>query len=131
MIKPVTMVILAYGTKGNITKVRNASAAFLKEENDEAGDECFVDDKALAIYEHILSERWDDTVVLKKPTKSQEGIMVTLPDVHQRMVTEWIQEMVVAKTCVLFASWYSPNDDEHHQMLAADSDKWFDTRDGQ
>jgi hypothetical protein len=51
-----------------------------------------------------------------------------LPEMNERMVTEWMHELPIAKTCVAFATWFSPREQQNWQLLMADGGRWSEIR---
>jgi hypothetical protein len=127
-IKPVTIRLIAYGQKANIAAIRLRAARLLKDEHGIVDPAALVDAKALAVYDEIIATRLDDEVVLKKPTPSQAGIIITLTEMNERMVNEWIYELPIAKSCVAFATWVSPREGLAWQLLMADGGRWAESR---
>jgi hypothetical protein len=128
LIKPITVRLLAYGQKANIAKVRKAACDLLDDEHDAIDPSWFVDRPGVEVFNEIVATRWDAEIALKKPSPSQLGIQIVMPDVHERITTEWLYELPIAKTCVLFASWHSTKDDGNWQLLAAEGDRWSERR---
>lgn len=127
-IKPITVTLLAYGTKANIAAIRKAATAQIEDDHDQADPSLFLERPAEDIHADIEAARWDPTAVLKKPGPSQAGLQVTMPDMHERMTTAWLNELKVARTCVVFASWFSEAEQERCQMLCAEGEHWMDRR---
>ncbi len=122
-IKPITIRLLAYGQKANLAAIRTRAAAMLKEEHGTVEAAWFADAKAADVHAEVVAKRRDTEVELKKPSPSQDGIILTLPEVNERMVTEWIHELPVARTCVLFATWYSSRESLAWQLLVIDGER--------
>ena len=127
-IKPITIRLIAYGQKANIAAISLRAARLLKEEHGSVDPAALVEAKGLAVYEEIVATRLDGEVALKKPTPSQAGIVITLGEVNERMVIEWIYELPVAKSCVAFATWVSPREGLAWQLLMADGGRWSESR---
>jgi hypothetical protein len=126
-IKPITIRLLAYGQKANVAAIRNRAAAMLKEEHGAVPADAFVDMPAEKVHAEIVARRSDGDPVLKKPTPSQAGLVVTLAEVNERMANEWLSELPVAKTCVVFATWTGSREPMAWQMLLADGDRSTDS----
>lgn len=127
-IKPITVRILAYGTKSNVAAIRTRAAALLKDEFGAADPALLVERGAEQIHDEIAAARWEAEAALKKPTASQAGIAITLPEVNERATAEWLRELPAAKSCVVFAAWTSPREGLDYQMLIADGDRATDSR---
>ncbi|MFW5829017.1 MAG: hypothetical protein ACOCXA_02040 [Planctomycetota bacterium] len=128
MIKFITLSLLAYGQKSNVSAVQRAAEAFLKEEADGFDASWFQERPAAEVHQEILDQVWDPDCTLKKPTASQQGIAITLPEVNERMAREWLEELKIAKTCVVFVHWHNPNGPSDHQYLILGGEHWFDSR---
>lgn len=128
IIKPITVRLIAYGQKANVAAIRTRAAALLKEEHGKADPTAFVTAKAADVHAEILATRIDAEVELRKPTPSQEGLILTLAEVNERMANEWMQELPVAKTCVAFATWVSHREGMAWQLLMADGGRWSESR---
>jgi hypothetical protein len=116
-IRPITVQLLVYGQKANVASIRTRATAFLKDEHGKADPACFTEAPAAEVHAAILACRYDDGDDLKKPTPAQAGLKITLPEVHARMVGEWLQELPVAKTCVVLAAWDNPREGRSEQLL--------------
>lgn len=128
IIKPITIRLVAYGQKANIAALRTRSADLLKEEHGRVDAACFVDRPAADAHAEIMEKRLETEVVLKKPSASKDGIVITLPEVNERFANEWLQELPIAKTCVVFATWTSHREGMNWQMLIADGGRWSESR---
>ena len=128
LIKPVTIRLVAYGQKANVAAIRTRAAALLKDEHGSADATAFAEASAEDVHAEITAKRLDGEVVLRKPTPSQAGIIVTLADIHERMANEWLYELPLAKTCVAFATWYSFREGMAWQLLMADGGRWSESR---
>lgn len=128
IIKPITVRLVAYGQKANVANIRTRAAAFLKEENGAVDESCFQAMSAADAHAEIVAQRFEAESELKKPTASQAGIAITLAEVNERMVGEWLQELPVAKTCVAFATWLSFRENMDWQLLMADAGRWSTSR---
>ena len=128
LVKPITVRLLAYGTKANIAAITSRAADVLRDEHGSADETAFVPMPAADVYAEIIGTRWDSDVELKKPSASQAGIAITLGRVHERLTTEWLFELPVAKSCVVFATWESQRDPVAWQVLIAQGDRWSDNR---
>jgi len=127
-IKPITIRLIAYGQKANVAAIRTRAAALLKDEHGKADPSAFVEATAAEVHAEIVAKRFDGETALKKPTASQAGLVVTLGEVNERMANEWLQELPVAKTCVVLASWTSPREGLDRQLLMAEGDRWSESR---
>ena len=128
IIKPITVRLVTYGQKANVAAIRTRAAALLKDEHGEVPPEAFAVATAADIHGEIAAHRLDTETVLRKPTAAQAGLVLTLADIHERMANEWLQELPVAKTCVVLATWDSPREGVSWQMLFADGDRWSESR---
>ena len=128
LIKPIIVRLIAYGQKANIAAIRTRAAALLKDEHGSADDTAFKAMTAVEVHAEIMATRVDAEVTLIKPTKSQAGIAITLTDVHERITTEWLFELPVAKSCVALATWHSQREPVAWQLLMAQGDHWSENR---
>ncbi len=123
-IAPITIRLVAYGQKANVAAVRTRAISFLKEELGTVDDSWFAELDAATAHAEIVAGSTGCDVELRKPTKSQAGIAITLPEVHERMAGEWLNELPAAKTCVVFATWHSARDGLDWRLLIAEGDRW-------
>src|SRR5688500_6920018 len=123
-VKPITVRLLVYGQKANVAAIRGRAADLLKDEHGKADESSFTLMPAAEAYAEIIAKRLDSEVELKKPTASQAGIAITLSGVHERLTTEWLFELPVAKTCVAFATWDSQKEPVSWQLLIAQGSRW-------
>lgn len=128
LITPITVRLIAYGAKANITAIRNRAADLLKDEHGKVDEKCFSEVSAAEIYAEIMAKRLDQEVPLKKPTASQTGVVITLVEMHERLTTEWLYELPSAKTCVAFATWRSQREPLDWQIVIAYGDRWAENR---
>ena len=118
MIAPITVTLRAYGKPANLSKIRKEAEDLIKEEHD-AVDPAWVEElEAKDIAEEMLTELWDSSHTLLKLSKTHGGIRILMPDMHERFTTEMLEEIKIAKTCVLLASWHSDRDGEDHQVYS-------------
>lgn len=127
-IKPITIRLIAYGSKANVAAIRTRAAAMLKEEFGNVDEAAFVDTPAEKVHAEVAKQRQDEDAPLKKPTPSQAGIVITLREVNERMAVAWLGELPVAKSCVACATWFSPRENLAWRMLMTDGDRWSDSR---
>ena len=128
LITPITVRLIAYGAKANITAIRNRAADLLKDEHGSVDEQSFAELSAAEVYAEICAKRLDQEVPLKKPTASQTGVVIILAAVHERLTTEWLYELPSAKTCVAFATWRSQREPIDWQILIAYGDRWAENR---
>ncbi len=128
IIKPISVRLVTYGQKANVAAIRTRAAALLNDEHGEVPPQAFGAATAAEVHGEIAAQRWDTEIVLRKPTAAQAGLVLTLAEIHERMANEWLQELPVAKTCVVLASWDSPREGLSWQMLFADGDRWSESR---
>jgi hypothetical protein len=128
LIKPITVRLIAYGSKANVAAIRTRAAALLKEEHNSVDEACFATLSAADVHAEISAKRLEAEVVLVKPTPSQAGVAITLPEVHERITTEWLFELPVAKSCVALALWKSEREPVAWQLLMANGDHWSENR---
>jgi hypothetical protein len=128
LIKPISVRLIAYGQKANVAAIRTRAAVLLKEEHGKANEQDFLELSARSVHEEILRERWDAEVPLKLPSPSLVGIGIRLTEVHERMATEWLYELPIAKTCVAFATWISHKDSTSWQLLLVQGRHWSENR---
>ncbi len=127
-IKPITIRLVAYGQKANIAAIRTRVVALLQDEHQRVDEALLADMTAAEVHAEILARRQDTEAELKKPTASQAGIAITLPDMNERATTAWLNELPVAKSCIAFASWTSHREGLACQLLIADGDRWSANR---
>ncbi|MBA3686451.1 MAG: hypothetical protein H0W72_14615 [Planctomycetes bacterium] len=128
LIKPITVRLIAYGPQANLDALRGRAEDVLKDEHGKVDAACFVIIPAREVHAEIIAKRLDVEVPLKAPTASRPGIAITLPEVNERLTTEWLFEMPVAKTCVVFATWFSPREAVAWQLLIAQGNRWSENR---
>ncbi len=128
IIKPITIRLIAYGEKANLAAIRTRATDLLKEEHGKTDPTLLNDLPATEVHAEILAARFDQDVVLKKPTAKKPGLAIILPEMNERMTVEWLHELPLAKTCVLFASWTSPREGMDWQLLAVDGSRWSESR---
>ncbi len=128
LIKPITVRLIAYGPQANLDTLRSRAEAVLTDEHGSADPACFAIVPAREAHAEIIATRLDAEVPLKAPTASRPGIAITLPEVNERLTTEWLFEMPVAKTCVVFATWFSPREATDWQLLIAQGSRWSENR---
>lgn len=128
IIKPITIRLVAYGQKANVAAIRARAADLLKDEHGKIDAANFADISAATAHAEIIAKRLDTEVALKKPSPSRVGIVVTLPDMNERLTVEWLHELPIAKTCVGFATWTSEREQVTWQLLMADSGRWSESR---
>jgi hypothetical protein len=127
-IAPVTVRLLVYGQKANVANIRTRAQALAKEELGGAEAAACTEAEAEAVFDEIERDRHERDVALKKPTKSQAGAIIVLPELHERVANEWLAELPVAKTCVVCATWTSQRDRAVWQMLVAEGHRSLDSR---
>jgi hypothetical protein len=128
LIKPITVRIVAYGPKDTVAALRGRAAKLLKDEHGSADEAAFATLSGADAHAEIVARRLDAEVKLKKPTATTAGIAITLAEVNERLTNEWLDEMPVAKTCVVFATWTSPREQADWQLLIADGSRWSENR---
>lgn len=128
IIKPITIRLVAYGQKANVAAIRTRAVDLLKDEHGKVDAASFTDIPAATAHAEIIAKRLDTDVVLKKPSASRIGIIVTLPDMNERLTVEWLHELPIAKTCVGFATWISEREQVTWQLLMADGGRWSESR---
>src|SRR3954466_13462830 len=106
LIKPITVRLIAYGPEANVAAIRGRAADLLKDEHGKADPAAFVTMTAEDVHAEIMATRLDAEGKLKKTTAPRAGIAITLAEVNERLTTEWLFELPVAKTCVAFATWF-------------------------
>ncbi len=130
IIKPLTIRLLVYGQKANISAVRKRATDLLKDEHGKKNIDpnWLLDAPADDVYQEIIGSRWDQEVPLKKPGKSAVGFIVTLFEVNKRMADEWMHELPVAKTAVIFATWKDEKENLEWQLQMIDADRFSSSR---
>ncbi len=128
LIKPITVRLIAYGPKANIASLRGRAELLLKEEHGSIDAESVAIVPARVVHAEIIVTRLDAEVTLKPPTASRAGIAITLAEVNERLTSEWLFELPVAKTCVVFATWFSPREQTAWQLLIAQGSRWSENR---
>jgi len=129
LIKPIDLTLYAYGQKANVAKIRKAAEDFLADEHDEVDPTWFDERPSSEVAETIQGLLWDQGTALRKATPAQPGLIIRMPAVHERMTTEWLFELKVAKTGVLFATWFSEAEQVDRQLLDINGEQWADRRD--
>lgn len=124
-IKPITIRLVAYGQKANVAAIRTRAAAMLKDEHGKADPACFAEVTAEVAHDEIAAQRREPQPDLRKPTPAQAGIVLTLPEVNEKMAGEWLAELPVARTCVAFATWISHREGLSWQILFAEGAKGY------
>jgi hypothetical protein len=127
-LKPITVRLIAYGPKDSVAALRSRAEDLLKDEHGSIDAANFAEVSAADVHAEIIKTRLDSEVPLKKPSAAKIGIAITLPEVNERLATEWLDELPVAKTCVAFATWFSPRESVAWQMLIAQGSKWSENR---
>ena len=128
IIKPITIRLLVYGQKANVSAIRTRATALLKDEHGAADPACFVALPAAKIFAEVDALRLDREVVLKPPGASQAGLAITLPEMNERATCAWLDELPMAKTCVAFATWTSSREGLAWQQLVANGDRSSESR---
>ena len=128
IIKPITVRILIYGQKANVSAIRTRAAALLKDEHEKIDEACFVELTAEEVHVEINATRLDKEIELKKPGTAQVGLAITLPEVNDRATGEWLDELPVAKTCVVLATWTSGREPVAWQLLIIQGDRCSESR---
>jgi hypothetical protein len=128
LIKPITVRLIAYGEKANLAALRTRALDLLKEEHGKADPALIVDVPGVDIHGEISATRIDPDPELKKPTAKKPGIVITLPEMNEKTTVEWLHELPLAKTAVVFATWTSEREHMDWQLLAADGSRWSQSR---
>lgn len=128
IIKPITVRLIVYGQKANVSAIRTRAAALLKDEHGKVDESCFDELTAAKVYDEIEAKRLDQEIELKKPGAAQAGLAITLPEVNERATGEWLDELPVAKTCVVLATWISGREPVAWQMLIIQGDRCSESR---
>lgn len=128
LIKPITVRLIAYGEKANLAAIRTRAIDLLKEEHGKVDPTLLVDLPATEVHAELLATRFDQDVVLKKPTAKKPGLAITFPEMNERTTVEWLHELPLAKTVVVFACWTSPRENMDWQLLAVDGSRWSESR---
>jgi hypothetical protein len=128
LIKPITIRLVAYGQKTNIAAIRSRAEDLLKDEHGTVDAAAFAVLPAKKVHAQIIADRLDADVALKAPTPSQVALSITLNEVNERMAVDWLHELPVAKTCVVFATWTSVREGTSWQLLIAAGGRWSESR---
>jgi hypothetical protein len=128
LIKPITVRLIAYGQPANLAAIQRRVVDLLKEEHGKVPADAIAEMAAAEAHAEMVATRWDAEIELKEPTPSQRGLLATLAEVHERLTTEWLNELPIAKTCVAFATWVSPRDATRWQQLMAQGRRWSENR---
>jgi hypothetical protein len=128
LIKPITVRIIAYGEKANLAAIRTRAVDLLKEEHGKADPSLIVDLPGTEVHAEIIAKRLDQDPELKKPTAKKPGLAITLPEMNEKTTVEWLHELPLAKTVVVFATWTSHRDNMDWQLLASDGSRWSESR---
>ena len=128
IIKPITVRLIVYGQMANVSAIRTRAVALLKDEHGKADEACFVELPATKVHAEIDATRLDKEIELKKPGATQIGLAITLPEVNERATGEWLDELPVAKTCVVLATWTSGREPVAWQLLIIQGDRCSESR---
>ncbi len=128
LIKPITVRLIAYGEKANLAAIRTRAVDLLKEEHVKLDASLIVELPGTDVHAEIMAKRYDQDVALKKPTAKKPGMAIMLPDMNERMTVEWLHELPLAKTVVVFATWTSHRENMDWQLLACDGSRWSESR---
>jgi hypothetical protein len=128
LIKPIDVRLIAYGEKANLAAIRTRAVDLLKEEHGKLDPKLIVEVPGTEVHEEITTKRLDQDPVLKKPTAKKPGIAITLPEMNEKTTVEWLHELPLAKTVVVFATWTSHRENMDWQLLAADGSRWSESR---
>ena len=128
IIKPITVRLIVYGQKANVSAIRTRAAALLKDEHGKIDEAWFVELPAAKVHTEIEAKRLDKEIELKKPGAAQVGLAITLPEVNERSTGEWLDELPVAKTCVVLATWSSGREPVAWQLLIIQGDRCSESR---
>lgn len=128
LIKPITVRLIAYGEKANLAAIRTRAVDLLKDEHGKLDPTLIVDTPGTEVHAEITTKRLDPDPELKKPTAKKPGIAITLPEMNEKTTVEWLHELPLAKTVVVFAIWTSHRENMDWQMLAADGSRWSESR---
>ncbi len=128
LIKPITVRLIAYGEKANLAAIRTRAVDLLKEEHGKLDASLIVELPGTDVHAEIMAKRYDQDVALKKPTAKKPGMAIMLPDMNERMTVEWLHELPLAKTVVVFATWTSHRENMDWQLLACDGSRWSESR---
>jgi hypothetical protein len=128
LIKPITVRLLLYGQKANIAAIRGRAQDLLKDEHGTVDSAAFKAMPAKKVHQAIVAERLDAEVALKVPAPSVMGLAITLSDVNERLTVDWLHELPVAKTCVVFATWISHREGTAWQLLMSQGGRWSESR---
>jgi len=128
LIKPITVRLIAYGEKANLAAIRTRALDLLKEEHGKLDPTLIADVPGTKVHAEIMEKRVDQDVALKKPTAKKPGMVITLPEMNEKMTVEWLHELPLAKTVVVFATWTSHRENMDWQLLANDGSRWSESR---
>lgn len=128
LIKPITVRLVAYGEKANLAAIRTRAVDLLKEEHGKLDPALIVDVPGPEAHAEITAKRLDQDPELKKPTAKKPGIAITLPEMNEKTTVEWLHELPLAKTVVVFATWTSHRENMDWQLLASDGSRWSESR---
>lgn len=128
LIKPITVRLIAYGEKANLAAIRTRALDLLKDEHGKADPALLVETPGTLVHAEIIAKRYDQDVELKKPTAKKPGLVITLPEMNEKMTIEWLHELPLAKTVVVFAAWTSHRENMDWQLLANDGSRWSESR---
>jgi len=128
LIKPITVRLLAYGMKPNVSAIITRASDLLKEEHGAVPPTAISPRAAKKVYDVIMAEKWDTEVVLKKPAPSNAGVEIELKDVNERLTVEWLHELPLAKTCIAWATWTSPREGTIWQLVCAEGGRWSESQ---
>ncbi|MBA3700680.1 MAG: hypothetical protein H0W78_17670 [Planctomycetes bacterium] len=128
LIKPLTVRLIAYGEKANLAAIRTRAVDLLTDEHGKLDPKLITEVPGTEVHAEIIATRLDPDPALKKPTAKKPGIAITLPEMNEKTTVEWLHELPLAKTVVVFATWTSHRENMDWQLLAADGSRWSESR---
>ncbi|NRA39620.1 MAG: hypothetical protein HRU15_15875 [Planctomycetes bacterium] len=113
--------VLCFGPTTNIRKLRKVFTELLEDENGKQSsddlDKLFKDVPPPKVAQRISKELIDQVDALQKTGGSRVGLVMSLPDINERITEMELQELQVAKTCTCMVQWNSKNTGMQHQVI--------------
>lgn len=124
---PITMNVLAYGPSTNVNKIRKVLKELMEEENGKLSkaEEADLIKAAPAeeIAQHIAAILIEPVEKIAKAGPSQIGLIMTMPELNERITNLELQEIQVAKTCTCVCTWDSQTSGLRQQIAWVRGDK--------
>lgn len=115
--------VLCFGPTTNVRKLRKVFSELLEDENGKQSLEdmqkLFVETPAPKVAKLVSTQLIDqlDEGALRKTGGSRVGLVMSLPDINERITEMELSELQVAKTCTCLVNWHSKNTGRQHQII--------------